>query len=145
MQLLTQGGKAVENPYQPPQAFVADMPLRLENNSGQGRGVTLPPGVAGWSWGAFLLNWIWALANSTWIGLLAIIPYVGFIVAIYLGVKGRELAWCNKRWASVEEFDRVQKSWSKWGVILVFGMIGLGILAALVIPMLQGGQGGGGF
>ena len=134
----------MDNPYQPPQALVADMPLSLENNSGMGRGVVLPPGVAGWSWGAFLLNWIWAIANKTWIGLLAFVPYLGFLVAIYLGVKGRELAWCNKRWESVEHFNRVQKSWSMWGVILIFGIAGLGILAAVVVPLLVGPRGAGG-
>jgi hypothetical protein len=144
MQLLTQGGKAVVNPYQPPQALVADMPLSHENNSGMGRGVIPPPGVAGWSWGAFLWNWIWAIANKTWIGLLALIPYIGLIFAIYLGAKGRELAWCNKRWDSLEHFNRVQRSWTMWGVIIVVGTMGLGILAAIVIPLLQSSQGGGG-
>ena len=36
-------------------------------------GKTLPPGVAGWSWGAFLLNGIWAIGNRTWWGLLAFV------------------------------------------------------------------------
>ncbi len=76
----------------------------------------LPDGVRGWSWGAFLLNWVWAIGNKTWIGLLVLIPYIGFIVAIVLGIKGREWAWKNKEWASFEEFDRVQRKWSTWGV-----------------------------
>lgn len=105
------------------------------NNSGQGKVVNLPDGVKGWSWGAFLLNWIWAIGNKTWIGVLAIIPYVGFIVTIYLGIKGRELAWQNKRWDSVEHFQQVQKKWSFWGVVVFLAVIVLGIGTAVVVPL----------
>ena len=97
----------------------------------------IPDGIKGWSWGAFLLNWIWAIGNRTWIGLLALIPYVGFIMAIILGFKGREWAWKNKQWESVEQFNRVQQKWSFWGVVLTVGVFAIGILAAIVIPALQ--------
>lgn len=94
----------------------------------------LPDGVRGWSWGAFLLNWIWAIGNKTWIGLLAFIPYVGFIMAIVLGVKGREWAWKNNEWESVEHFNEVQKRWSFWAVTIVGGLFILGLLAAIGVP-----------
>ena len=97
----------------------------------------IPDGVKGWSWGAFLLNWIWAIGNRTWIGLLALIPYLGFIMAIVLGIKGREWAWKNKEWESLEHFNRVQRKWSAWalgivGVSLCIAIIG--IVAAIAIP-----------
>ena len=95
---------------------------------------TIPEGVKGWSWGAFFLNWIWAIGNKTWIGLLALVPYIGFIMAIVLGIKGREWAWRNKKWDSLEHFNRVQKLWSTWAVGLVLGVGGLGIIAAIAIP-----------
>lgn len=94
----------------------------------------IPDGVKGWSWGAFLLNWIWAIGNKTWIGLLALIPYVGFVMAIVLGFKGREWAWENNKWESVEHFNRVQKRWSFWAVVIILGVFGIGILAAIAIP-----------
>jgi hypothetical protein len=94
----------------------------------------LPKGVKGWSWGAFFLTWVWAIGNRTWIGLLALIPYVNFIMAIVLGIKGREWAWKNKEWESVEHFQRVQRRWSIWGVALVFGLAGTGIAAAIALP-----------
>ncbi len=54
-------------------------------------------------------------------------------MAIYLGVKGRELAWRNKRWDSLEHFNRVQRRWSIWSLVMfLFAM--LGIVAAIVIP-----------
>jgi hypothetical protein len=97
----------------------------------------VPDGVKGWSWGAFFLNWIWALGNRTYIGLLALIPYVGVIVAIWLGIKGREMAWKNKHWDSLEHFNRVQRRWSAWGVALCVVPLVLGILAAVAIPAYQ--------
>ena len=122
------------NPYQPPQAKVSDVPSDAENNSGGGKSIVIPEGIKGWSWGAFLLNWIWSIFNKTWLGLLALIPYVGFIMAIYLGIKGRELAWRNKRWDSLEHFKRVQRSWSKWGLIVLLIPAVIGIVAAILIP-----------
>jgi Tfp pilus assembly major pilin PilA len=98
----------------------------------------IPDGVKGWSWGAFLLNWIWAIGNRTWIGLLAIIPYVGVIVAIWLGIKGREMAWKNREWESVEQFNHVQKKWSRWAVGILIGSFVIGVVAAIAIPAYQG-------
>ena len=89
----------------------------------------IPPGIKGWSWGAFLWNWIWAIFNNTWIGLLALIPGVNLVMIFVLGAKGREWAWKNKKWDSVEHFNRVQRKWSLWGIWLV--VIGL-VLAFLV-------------
>ena len=126
----------MENPYQPPQAAVDDV-MSGENNSGGGSSVIPPPGIKGWSWGAFLLNWIWAIGNRTWIGLLCFVPYVGIIMSFYLGFKGRELAWRNKRWDSIEHFNAVQKKWSWWAVVLIVGVMGIGILAAIAIPAYQ--------
>lgn len=97
----------------------------------------IPEGVKGWSWGAFLLNWVWAIGNKTWIGLLAFVPYVGFIMAIILGFKGREWAWKNKDWDSIDHFNEVQKKWSFWGVTIVAIFFALGIIAAIAIPAYE--------
>lgn len=100
-------------------------------------GATVPPGVKGWSWGAFLLNWVWAIGNKTWWGLFALVPYLGLIVAFFLGLKGRELAWRNKQWSSFEEFDTAQKRWSFWGVTLVGGTFLVGVALAVGIPAYE--------
>lgn len=71
--------------------------------------------------------------------MLALIPYVGLIMAIVLGVKGREWAWKNKRWDSVEHFNRVQRLWSIWGAILLLVPFTLGMLAAIFSPALESG------
>lgn len=119
----------MENPYSTPQA---DLNQSMENTSGQGKTAAVPEGVKGWSWGAFLLTWIWALGNRVWIGLLCFVPLVGIIMAFVLGFKGREWAWQQKEWDSVEHFNEVQKKWSFWGVVLVLGAIVIGILSGFL-------------
>ncbi|WP_286240281.1 hypothetical protein [Neptuniibacter halophilus] len=122
------------NIYQAPEADLAQ-PGDL-NNSGQGKVASYPDGVRGWSWGGFFFNWLWAIFNRTWIGLLALVPYIGFVMVIVLGIKGRQWAWENKRWDSVEHFQRVQRRWSI--AALIFFLIALvGILAAIAIPAYQ--------
>lgn len=101
------------------------------NTSGQGKNAEVPEGIKGWSWGAFCLSWVWALGNRTWIGLLALVPYVGFLMIFVLGFKGREWAWQNKEWDSVEQFNKVQKKWSFWGVI-VFSVV---FTISLIMPI----------
>lgn len=124
----------MENPYSPPTSTLVGANGNRENTSGTGKEAAIPEGVKGWSWGAFLLNWIWAIGNSTWIGLLCLIPYVGFVMSFVLGFRGREWAWRNKRWNSVEHFNEVQRKWSFWAVLVIGGMFALGILAAIAIP-----------
>jgi hypothetical protein len=111
--------------------------LTVEHNtSGMGKGHDIPDGVKGWSWGAFIFNWVWAIGNKTWIGLIALIPYVGFIMAFTLGFKGREWAWENKKWESVEHFQRVQRKWSLWSLVFV-AIAFIGIVVAIAIPAYQ--------
>lgn len=132
----------MDNPFNQSSAAPA-AGTAAENTSGMGTQATLPDGVEGWSWGAFLLNWIWAIGNNTWIGLLCLIPYIGFVMAVVLGFKGREWAWRNKRWKSVEHFNEVQRKWSFWGLLIVLGVVLLGIVAAIAIPAFMGYQHGG--
>ena len=122
----------MDNQYAPPSAKL----VTTENTSGMGRDAEIPEGVKGWSWGAFMFNWIWALSNRTWIGLFALFPYLGFLMAVALGIKGREWAWRNKKCESVEHFQRVQRRWSLWSLLIV-GVAIVGILAAIAIPAYQ--------
>ncbi len=121
------------NPYEAPKT---DLDTTPENTSGTGKLATIPEGVKGWCWGAFFLGWIWAIGNKTWIGLWAIVPYLGFFMQITLGIKGREWAWRNKRWESVEHFQKVQRRWSIFGLIL-FIISMAGMIAAVALPAYQ--------
>lgn len=106
------------------------------NTSGQGKAAVLPEGVKGWSWGAFFWTWIWGLFNKTYISLIALIPIpiVTPPIMILLGIKGREWAWRNKKWDSLEHFNRVQRKWSLAALFVFVGVALLGILAAVLIP-----------
>lgn len=84
----------------------------------------VPEEIRGWCWGAFFMPWIWAIGNKTWIGLLALIPYVNIAMSIWLGMKGREMAWKNNVWESTGHFNRVQRRWTQCGmVVTVVGLI----------------------
>ena len=112
-------------------APVTAAPSTVETNtSGMGDKSIVPEGIKGWSWGAFFWNWIWAIGNNTWIGLLALIPLplMGFIMGIVLGINGREWAWKNKKWESVEAFNKTQQKWVRWWFII---NIPLSILAII--------------
>ena len=104
-----------------------------ENTSGRGPGAAVPDEVRGWNWGAFLLTWIWGLGNNVLIALLTLVPVVGLVMWIVLGVKGSEWAWQHKRWDSVEHFRRVQRSWAKWGVIVLVATCVLAVVFACTI------------
>ncbi|MBY0377810.1 MAG: ribonuclease G [Gammaproteobacteria bacterium] len=93
----------------------------------------LPPGIAGWSWGAFFLTWIWGLGNRTYRALWCFVPIVGICMRIALGIKGREWAWRHKKWESIEQFNKVQKRWSIVGLILVV-CLGLCFALAFLVP-----------
>lgn len=115
----------MDNIYQSPSASLTDA-AEPENTSGMGKGHPIPDDAKGWCWGGFLLGWIWGIGNRTWISFLVLLPYVGFVMYFVLGAKGREWAWQNKRWNSVEHFNRVQKTWSIIGTVLA--LVGLGVL-----------------
>ena len=91
-----------------------------------------PAELAGWNWGAFLLNWIWGVSNGVWISLLCLIPVVGFIMIFVLGAKGNEWAWQNRKFESIEQFKAVQSAWAKWGVGLFLLSLVLGILLSIL-------------
>ena len=103
-----------------------------QNTSGMKDASTVPEEIKGWSWAAFLMTWMWAIGNHVWIGLLTLLPMVGFVIQIILGLKGRELAWKNKHWESVEQFNAVQKKWVVWGVVTTLIVIFLAIMVVVL-------------
>ena len=102
-------------PYATPDAPIGD----AENDSGTGKGAVLPEGARGLSWGGLFLTPIWGVFNGTFLALLSLLPYINLLVSIWMLIKGRQYAWQNKRWSSVEHFNSVQKKWSIAGVIIV--------------------------
>lgn len=74
-----------------------------------------PPGL---NWGAFLLPFWWSIAHKAWLWLVLSI-FVYPVAAIYLLIKGNEVACQNRRFASLTEFKAVQKKWTVWGLVIV--------------------------
>ena len=95
----------------------------MENTSGQGSLATVPAEIDKWNWGAFLLNWIWGIGNSTFIALLMFIPLINLVMFFVLGAKGSSWAWRNQKWESVEHFQKVQRQWVKWSLIIYGAVI----------------------
>ena len=108
----------------------------VENTSGQGKDAVVPIGIMQWSWGAFILNWIWAISHRVWIGLLALVPGIGIFIAVYLGAKGNELAWRNKRWDSVDSFRATQRRWRNAAIIYLAATMTLFTLSVGLLVML---------
>lgn len=110
-----------ENDEQPVVKNIKKKKRPPENTSGMGEKATIPAAVKKFNWGAFLFSFIWGLFNKTYITLLilllGIIPVVNIGVLIWFGIKGNEWAWRNKRWNSVEHFNKVQKNWAIAGVL----------------------------
>lgn len=89
----------------------------------------MPEGVSRWSWGAFLLNGAWAIGNRTWLGVLALVPVLGLPFWLVLGFRGRAWAWRKGGWRSLEHFNKVQRRWTTWALVL-YTVVGL----AMVLP-----------
>lgn len=84
------------------------------------------------NWGAFFLGWIWCFGNGKiglgilllFLGILIQIPYIGFIfsipiviIGIILGIRGNKIAWNNKKWNSVTDFEKALKAWNIAGIL----------------------------
>lgn len=104
-----------------------------DNDSGQGELSHLPPQLAGSNWGAGILTVVWGVAMQVKGGqlllwfILLMLPVIGLIFPLYLLLKGNEIAWKNRRWASYEEFRTVQKKWTLIGFALA------GVLAIIFV------------
>lgn len=96
-----------------------------------------PKEAQGLCWGGFFLSWIWAIGNRTWIGLLFFVPIIGIAIPFVLLFYGREWAWKNKNWNSVEQFNASQRLWSIFGFAFCLLIPIAGILAAIAIPNFQ--------
>jgi len=128
----TQCGTAMQNNSEIPVFDAVSEQIDSAPISSNRNSVAIPPGVEGWSWGAFIFGWIWAVCNKTWIGLLALVPGLGFIMHIILGFKGREWAWKNDDWDNLEHFQRIQRRWSQWAIGIVLGFFVLILIAVLL-------------
>lgn len=117
----------------PPVNYMPEAP----NTSGTGAAAEVPPEIRGFNWGGLFLSWIWAVGNRSWIGLLGLVPIIGFFVRFYLGFRGNEMSWRNKKWQSVAAFRSAQQTWGIVGFVFWCGymLVGVPIQAAIFFPV----------
>lgn len=107
------------------------------NDSGRGEQSRLPHNLEGLNWGACILSVIWGgvmkVQGMTLLGwtFLMMVPIVGMIFPFYLLIKGNEIAWKSRRWATHDEFKETQRKWTRIGfalaVVLIAFVLGLSV------------------
>jgi len=104
---------------------------------------TVPEEIKYFNWGAFLLTFFWAIAHRLWVWVIIylFIPCGQLIISLILGFKGNEYVWKGKtrEFASIEEFNQVQKIWTKWGIIILIISVILtfiAIIASIIIAII---------
>jgi hypothetical protein len=132
------GNQLAAQPIQPAGPPAATVPLAPGE---------APPEIKGFNFGAFALNFIWAFAHNLtgWgvailiIGIIPVVQIIDIGFAIYLGIKGTELAWKKRRFESIQQFKDTQRVWTIAGVIVFCTFIPVSffiasITAAIAIP-----------
>ncbi len=92
--------------------------LAMEDMSGYGEFLDIPEEVNRWNWGAFWLTWIWGYKNEVMIGFLGLIPIVNIFIMFYLGKNGNKIAWKNRHWPHLKDFENAQRKWALAGWII---------------------------
>lgn len=90
---------------------------RYANNYTVAVDTAVPFEIKHWNWGAFMFNILWGIGNKAYLPLLTLIPFFGFIWAFVCGAKGNEWAWKAGEYKSAEEFNMVQSTWNRAGLV----------------------------
>lgn len=117
----------------------------LQNNYAVYNPEYIPEEIKGWNWGAFLWNWMWLIPVNTTLAIIMFFANITtgglstLILAIYLGIKGNEMAWEKRQYRSIEEFKEEQKKWAISGVFCVVIPFILGVIAIITLFVLYFG------
>lgn len=98
--------------------------------------------IKGWNWGAFMFNWVWGIGNGTYWPLLTFVPFLSIIWPFVCAIKGNEWAYMSGQFKSVSEFNAVQKSWNKAGLVsfavsAIFAVVFIGFYSILIGTLLS--------
>lgn len=110
------------------------------NTSGMGEHHAIPPEATGWTFAGCIPFGIFAFANNSVVwGLVCLaghlFPIATLVYFIYIGIQGRELAWRNKRFHSIDEYRSSMRSWNRWGLVIggiLTGCSTLGVVAYML-------------
>lgn len=88
------------------------------NTSGMGANTIVPEEFKGWSWVGFLwslvvLPWVWGWTYLYRIDFFfpVLVTVISLISAYIFGTKGKEWAWRNKHWKSINQFKLSRVFW----------------------------------
>ncbi|MFZ6708665.1 DUF2628 domain-containing protein [Undibacterium sp. TC9W] len=137
-----------------PQMISSRQLVGKDNTSGKGDFYPAPDGVAGWSWGAFLLAIFWTARHKRWISFFLLVapivasvvglnnissigkrwmvllilfsPVISFFCAVKIGRNARLWTWQNVYWDSLEHFKSAQRNWT----LVAFSLYALTIALA---------------
>ena len=129
-------GQQYPAPAPPPSYPAYGMPPG-GNTSGMGQGYPVPPEASGWTFAGFIPYGLYSFFNgdTTWgvIGLVTSFLGFGLIYSIYVGITGKESAWRNRRFNSVQEFQSTMSAWNGWGLGLLIVAVVLLFLYFILI------------
>lgn len=108
----------------------------------------IPEEIKGLNWGAFFWNWVWLIPINVTYAIIMFFAnmFTGgtstIVLAFYLLFQGNELAWKNKQYRSIEEFQEEQKKWTLSGLVCVLlpavlAIIGIAILFTMYCGMIM--------
>ncbi|NMA28028.1 MAG: hypothetical protein GX934_09710 [Burkholderiales bacterium] len=83
------------------------------------------PAVCRWNWGAFLGGGLWALSHRMLLlGFLLLLFFWTFpLPNILMGRFGGQMAWRQRPFADLEQFQAVQGAWARAGVLVVLAHV----------------------
>ncbi|MDR2486943.1 MAG: hypothetical protein LBD12_03180 [Clostridiales Family XIII bacterium] len=96
----------------------------------------VPQEIRRWNWGAFMFNWVWGIGNHAYLALLCFVPLLNIVWVFVCGAMGNQWAWRSGEFKDVETFLRVQRTWSRAGLVsFIVAAAGI-LLSLLMIPVL---------
>jgi len=96
-----------------------------------GNDAAMLPHVQGWNLAAFWFGWLWAFSHRL-IGWGIVTLVFGLLPAIYLGVKGNELAWERRPFRDVEDFRACQRVWRSWAIGFIIATVAIAVLGIII-------------
>lgn len=132
-----------------PEELAPAPPEVTPNTSGQGAQAVLPAEAKGWSWAGFVPLGAFGFAlGQPLLGILGLaglltgrigLFYLWPLYALVIGLKGRELAWRQRRFGSVAQYAATLGAWDTVGKVfvaldLLFYIIFLAAMAVFEAP-----------
>jgi hypothetical protein len=80
------------------------------------------------------------------IGLVLQFLGFGIVYAIMIGINGKESAWRNRRFDSVQQYVDTMRAWNSWGMwLLIAGVVAIMLYFVLVFAVIGAGIASGDF